>query len=147
MKRLWFYLPLIMILTGCLATLTPLQRRTFESKDLEGKFDDAYRSTLQVFQDYGYTVKNSDYQSGVVRGETGIRRNFLGVMYNFELTATMEQFGPNRVRERLSLIKKVKVNTKHGQNESSRIVQNPELFQELYNNIQKEMFIRRNLNR
>ena len=96
MRKIFLYLSSIMFLAGCFATLTPIQRRSFESKDLQGKFNDAYRATLQVFQDYGYIIKNSDFQSGVIQGETGIKRNILGVMYKYELTATIEQFGSKR---------------------------------------------------
>jgi len=104
MNRL-FIIPLIIICTGCATTeLSPLQMRSIQSRELEGTFDNAFKATLQVFQDYGYVVKNTDYEAGVVQGETGIKQNFWGTMSWFEMTATLEQFGENTVKERLSLI-------------------------------------------
>jgi len=144
MKKLCLAL-LMIFLAGCAATLSSLQRRSIESRDLEGTFDDAFKATLQVLQDYGYIIKNTDFDSGVIQGETGIKKGWFGIMTNFEITATLEQFGENRVKERLSLVKKVKSSSKYGTHEDSQIVDDPELFQKLYDDIQKEMFIRKSL--
>ena len=146
MKRLSFIL-LCVFLAGCVATTTPLQRRSFEARDLDGKFKDAFKATLQVFQDNGYIVKESDYDSGVIQGETGVKRNWLGVMTNYEITATIEQFGDNTVKERITLVKKVKSSSQYGTQENSEIVDDPEFFQKIYDEIQKEMFIRQNLSK
>jgi hypothetical protein len=124
-----------------------MQRRSIEMRDLEGSFEDAFKATLQVFQDHGYMIKDSDHASGVIHGETGIKRA-LFMMVNYEITATLEQFGPNTVKERITLIKKTKTDSsKYGLQENSARIDNPALFQKLYDDIQKEMFIRRNLSR
>ncbi|UCC94776.1 MAG: hypothetical protein JSW40_08185 [Candidatus Omnitrophota bacterium] len=147
-RKVFFGICLTLICAGCVTALSPLQRRTIEARDLEGTFDDAFKATLQVFQDFGYIVKSSDYQSGVIQGETGYKKNiFFGTMTNVEITATIEQFGAGRVKERISLVKKVKSPSEQGILEDSRIVDDPELFQRMYEAIQKEMFIRQNLAR
>ena len=143
MRKIVVLLTLTLFICGCATTMSNLQRRSIESKELKGRFDEAFKATLQVFQDHGYIIKNSDYQSGVIQGETGKKLGFWGIMTNYEITATLEQFGENIVKERLSLIQKVKVEL----NEDSKMVDDPELFQKLYDNIQKEMFIRANLNK
>ncbi len=147
MRKILVLLTLAIFICGCATTMSSLQRRAFEAKDLEGTFESAFKSTLQVFQDYGYIIKNSDYQSGVIQGETGTTQNFWGTMTNFEITATVEQFGENRVKERISLIKKTKSSSQYGTHENSKIIDDPELFQKLYDAIQKEMFVRQNLNK
>jgi len=146
MRKIIIFALFAFILTGCTASLSTLQRRSIESKNLTGKFDNAYKATLQVFQDHGYIIKNSDYQSGVIRGETGIKQIWFS-MINFEITATIEQFGKNTVKERISLIRKTKSSSQYGTQENSQIVENPELFQQLYDEIQKEIFTRDNLNK
>ena len=149
MKKLYL-VAMLLIVSGCETTqhqLSSLQRRSFESKDLEGKYEDAFKSTLQVLQDYGYIIKDADYQSGVIQGETGLRKrkDFLrDILVNFEITATMEQFGENKVKERLTLIKKSKYMVGEV---ASKIIEDPELFQRIYDDIQKEMFVRENLNK
>lgn len=145
MKR-WFLILGILFLAGCATTMSAMQRRSIESKELEGNFEDAFKATLQVFQDYGYIIKDSDHASGVIHGETGIKQVWFR-MENYEITSTLEQFGANVVKERISLIKKVKASSQYGTQEDSIIIDDPDLFQRLYNDIQKEMFIRKNLSK
>ena len=140
---------LLMIMSaGCATTqLTALQRRTLESRELEGKYDDAFRATIQVLQDEGYIIENADFKSGVIQGETGIKQNFWGVMRNSEVTATLEQFGENTVKERISFVNKNKSSSQYGTHENSARIEDPEFFQRIYDDIQKEMFVRQNLNK
>jgi len=146
MKKVFILSVLCFFLAGCSTTMDAMQRRSIESKELEGNFDDAFKATLQVFQDYGYIIKDSDHSSGVIHGETGIK-NIWFRMENFEITATLEQFGPSIVKERISLVKKIKASSQYGTQENSLIIDDTALFQRLYNDIQKEMFIRKNLNK
>jgi hypothetical protein len=92
-------------------------------------------------------IEDSDHDSGVIHGKTGIKRT-LFMMVNYEITATIEQFGPNTVKERITLVKKTKTDSpKYGLQEDSAIIDNPVLFRKLYDEIQKEMFVRKNLSR
>ena len=148
MKRisLWCVV-LALLVTGCATTQTALQRRTYEMKDLEGSYDDALKATMQVLQDNGYIIKSSDHASGVIQAETGSKMVFFKGMVNTEISVTLEQFGANVVKERISIIEKVKNSSQYGTFENSKIIDDPALFQRLYEEIQKEMFIRKNLNR
>ena len=138
-------------ITGCNESqLTASQKRELQSRDLQGVFENAYKATLQVLQDYGYVIKNSDYASGVLQGETGAKKDknyfWNGLMLSTEVTATLEQFGPNTVKERLSVIKKWTY-VAYGGNVKSETVFDPQLYQKIYDEIQKEMFIRQNINK
>jgi hypothetical protein len=130
--------------------LTALQMREFQARDLQGTFDNAYKATLQVFQDYGYTIKNTDYKSGVIQGETGSKKDenyfWNGAMINTEATATLEQFDPNTVKERLSLVNRKRVLGYYNY-ENTEKIETPALYQKMYDDIQKEMFVRQNLNK
>jgi hypothetical protein len=145
-------LAFIFIQSGCVTTseLSALQARQMQSRELQGTFDDAFKATLQVLQDYEYTIKNADHQSGVIQGETGFvkSKNYWwdGLLVNCEITATLEQFGENMVKERLTLVRKRKIDYS-GAETASQKIQDPELFKKMYDDIQKEMFVRVNLNR
>jgi len=148
MKKLCFAMLLMIMFAGCATTqITALQRRSLESRDLEGKYDDAFRATVQVLQDEGYIIENADFQSGVIQGETGIKQDFWGLMRNSEVTATLEQFGENTVKERISFVTKNKSSSQYGTQENSIRIEDPEFFQRIYDNIQKEIFVRQNLNK
>ncbi len=151
MKK-WFICILLTVFSiGCnQPQLTTLQIRELQSQDLQGTFENAYKANLQVLQDYGYVIKNSDYQSGVIQGETGSKKDknyfWNGLMVNSEATATLEQFGPDTVKERLSLVKKWTY-VYYGGNVKSETIVDPQLYQRFYDDIQKEMFVRQNLNK
>jgi len=138
----------MLFIVGCNeAQLSPLQRKLLESKDIQGNYQDAYKATLQVLQDYEYGITNTDYASGVIHGETGTKKDFWGYMRWFEATATLEQFGDNTVKERLTILAKKKFSSQYGTQEESKVVEDPELFSKIYDDIQKEVFIRQNINK
>ncbi len=142
---------LIALSTGCnKPQLTALQIRELQSRDLQGTFENAYKANLQVLQDYGYVIKNSDFKSGVIQGESGVKKDknyfWNGLMVNSEATATLEQFGPETVKERLSLVNKWSY-VYYGGNVKSETVVDSQLYQKIYDDIQKEMFVRQNLNK
>ncbi len=151
MKKWCICILVVAFSVGCNSPqLTTLQIRELQSRDLQGTFENAYKANLQVLQDYGYVIKNSDYQSGVIQGETGVKKDknyfWNGLMINSEVTATLEQFGPETVKERLSLVNKWS-NAYYGSDVKSQTVVDSQLYQRIYDDIQKEMFIRQNLNR
>ncbi len=151
MKKLYICILLTVLSTGCSKPqLTALQMRELQSRDLQGTFENAYKANLQVLQDYGYVIKNSDYKSGVIQGETGVKKDknyfWNSLMVNSEATATLEQFGPNTVKERLSLVKNWTY-VYYGGDVKSETVVDPQLYQRIYDDIQKEIFVRENLNK
>ena len=85
MKALLMVVAAISILSGCSPTLSSMQRRSIEARELKGSFDDAYKATLQVLQDHSYTIKSTDYQSGVIHGETAVRFVWFVGMTNYEI--------------------------------------------------------------
>jgi hypothetical protein len=140
-----------LFLLGCNESkLTDMQLRQFQAKDLQGSFSNSYKATLQVFQDYGYVIKNTDYNAGVIQGETGFKKDknyfWNGVMLNIEVTATIEQFDPNTVKERISLVNRKKVLGYYNY-ENTEKIEDPVQYQKIYDDIQKEIFIRENINK
>lgn len=145
MKRTLTLFLLVIFLSGCATGLSDLQRRTIESKDLEGSLDNAFKATMAVLQDRGFVIKHTDSTAGVIQAETGMKPGFLQE-YNFVITATLEQFGENCVKERITITKNTVVQGMYGsRSESSTIVDDPKMLQEIYEQIQKEIFIRKNL--
>lgn len=137
--------PIAIFLIGCAtASLSTLQRRSIEAKELEGVFDDAFKATLTVLQDKGYVIKSTDYKAGVIQGETGEKQGFW-TYYNHVVTATIEQFGENRVKERITFL--YKSGDGVWASKQSKIIEDPKILQETYDAIQKEMFVRKNLNK
>ncbi|MBU0477112.1 hypothetical protein KKC91_00885 [bacterium] len=150
MKRILLVSMLGMFLCGCAgAQLSSIQRRNIEAKQFEGSFDNAFKATLAVLQDRGFMVKHTDYSAGVIQAETGVKRSFwTGRETKFTVSVTIEQFGENVVKERITFLKGRVVDAgQYGRSENSNIIEDPTLLQEIYNEIQKEIFVRQNLNK
>ena len=149
MKKTCYVMLLTMIISaGCETTqLTALQRRTLESRDLKGTYNDAFKATIQVLQDESYIINSADINSGVIQADSGVKRNIFGYMRSSKVTATLEQFGENTVKARISFINKVQSSSKYSAYTNTTRLENPEIFQRIHDDIQKEMFVRENLNR
>ncbi len=146
MKKFVIILPIVIFLAGCAtASLSTMQRRSIEAKELEGRFDDAFKATLQVLQDNGYVITHTDYKAGVIKGETGWKyRSFLFAPRKQEASVTIEEWDENKIKERVTFL--VREDLGLG-TERSRIIEDPKFLQEIYDAIQKEMFVRKNLNK
>ena len=68
-------------------------------------------------------------------------------MISSEITATVEQFQDNLIKERINIIDKSKSSSQYGTHENSKVVETPEIYQKIYDDIQKEMFVRKNLSK
>ena len=162
MKRLIYLFTLVILLSGCASSaskptsprLTPLQRREFESKELEGTFDSAFKATIAILQDKGYMIKTSDYESGLVYAETEphILPGQFGYTEVYITTINFEKFTENRIKMRLSIIRQLF--TPYGKKDLmtpfrptllTGNIDEPRMYQDFYNEIQTEMFRRKNL--
>jgi len=141
--------------TGCATgpQLTSLQRRVIESKEFEGTFDDVFKSTVAVLQDKGYRIRTSDYNGGMIYAgtERGPCIPCKG-SYQYDAIINIEKFTDKRTKIRISLTRDIRdlwgnpwnpplSNIKPGP------VQEPEIYQDLYAEIQKEIFRKAQLNR
>ncbi|MDP2905946.1 MAG: hypothetical protein Q8O22_06590 [Candidatus Omnitrophota bacterium] len=157
----FFSLGAIFVLAGCMTAppsqLTPLQRRVMESKELEGSFDDAFRATIAVLQDKGYLVKTSDRDGGLVYAESGLtnaKDYWFGLgNYQYKVTVNFEKFTETRTKIRLSIATEI-YNITGGPWPMPTLgdikagpVDDPRMYQDLYAEIQKEMFRRAQLNK
>ncbi len=146
MKRILFVLPVVIFLIGCAtASLSTMQRRSIEAKELEGSFDDTFKATLQVLQDKGYVISHTDYKAGVIEGGTGEKYDFWHGQKAYKVTATIEQFGEKRIKMRITFLEEKGVDAWGSRH--SNIVEDPGFLQKIYDNIQKEIFVRQNLNK
>jgi len=147
MKKILIVFVFGLFLAGCVTGLTDLQRRSIESKDLEGTVDNAFKATMAVLQDRGFVIKHTDSAAGVLQAETGMKQGFLQE-FNYAVTATLEQFGDNNVKERITITKNSVFQGAYGsRSENSEIVDDPKMMQDIYEQIQKEIFIRKNLSK
>jgi hypothetical protein len=83
----FFILPLLFFalsLSGCITTksgtpayqpLSPQQRASMQTKELEGSFDTGFTATLSVLQDQGWQIDVVDKESGIIQASSLKRQN------------------------------------------------------------------------
>lgn len=145
--RLLFALVLAVAMTGCATKpLSELEVRSIEEKVFEGTYDDAFKATLQVLQDKGYVVENTDFAGGTINASTmkQMRRFSGGLYFRHIASVTVEQFGENNVKERISVMLEASQGNRYLAAERERDLT---YVQGIYDAIQKEIFVRRNLNK
>lgn len=61
-------LAVVAVLAGCAAAprLSPMQIRQLTTRTIEGSREDTFRAVLTVLQDQGYSVRNTDMESGLI---------------------------------------------------------------------------------
>ncbi len=150
---------IILALSGCAIfpsspQLTPLQRRVMESKELKGTYDDAFRATIFILQDMGFIIKNSDFNGGIIYAESSRGSFAFGKdNYQYKASVNLEKFTEERVKIRISLHRDIleTANSIWPRPFAGRVklgpVQDAKLYQDLYNEIQKEIFRREQFNK
>jgi hypothetical protein len=119
-----------------------MQRRSIEAKELVGSFDDAFQATMSVLQDKGYLIDNADYKIGFIKGQTGLAGSTVfSNKFKYLVSVTIEPFGENRIKARVVFMREKILGL------NSEIIQDPKFLQEIYDLIQKEIFVRQNLNK
>ncbi|MCX5656771.1 MAG: hypothetical protein NTZ48_00835 [Candidatus Omnitrophica bacterium] len=139
-------------LAGCATApeLNPLQRRVMEAKELEGTYDGAFKATITVLQDKSYIIKSSDYNAGLISAESGrVNPDFwTGRSNRDQLTINIEKFTEDRVKMRISIFRNVfAYNGVPVRDATAGPVGDPKIYQDLYAEIQKEIFRRTQLNK
>jgi len=152
---------LMISLVGCATTssLTPLQRRVMESKDLEGSYEDAFRAIITVLQDKTYIIGVSDSAGGIIRARTSRlpSSKWPGATENYEAQISVEKFTDTIAKVRISIYIEIyniigaKFSDYGGDwgapQLKSGLVEDPRVYQDFYAEVQKEMFRREQLNR
>jgi hypothetical protein len=71
-KTVIIILPLLFLLSSCAHQLTGLQRQSLETVYIDGEYKNIFRSVRTVFQNEGYSVEQSDLESGFIQFTTYI---------------------------------------------------------------------------
>jgi hypothetical protein len=108
--------------------LNEMQRRQLECREINGRRDDVLKAIVTVYQDRGYAVQSSDYEGGIVTAMAKKPRDF-------KVTATVEEFTQDRAKIRITM------------SDQNGVLEDAQLFAQLFDNIKAEVFRRANLNK
>ncbi|MDD5428453.1 MAG: hypothetical protein PHI58_04360 [Candidatus Omnitrophica bacterium] len=154
MKKIRFFILICALsigICGCVTTpeFTPLQRRVIESKELEGTFEDAFKATITVLQDKAFIIKTTDYNGGTLYAESE-RGKIVPSLGNakYQMSVNLERFTENRVKIRVSTYRLPLglFGTEGKAWIGGGLIEDPVFYQNLYAEIQREIFRRMQLN-
>lgn len=93
---------------GCAsAPLTPMQKRQLTTRLVRADFEAAYRATLSVLQDEGYSIRATDFEAGFISAYFTPRYT---PDHSLEMSAVVAQLSESRTEIRMTLIHAPKEN-------------------------------------
>lgn len=151
-----FVVIFFMALTGCSTTvkaptLTPLQIQQIQSRSFEADKDVAFRSTVSVFQDLGYTIKSADLETGFIAAESAANSSQAAKLFGISkvdqtaVTAFIEAMG-SKTSVRLNFVNRVETSSGYGQQDKQETpIYAPASYQSAFEKIENAIFIRKSM--
>lgn len=149
-----FSLIAVVMLSGCIQkaykpTKTSLELQAIQSTEYETSYKVAFAATLSVFQDLGYIISTADSATGFVTAASPKSQEFIPfrgqVMKNRKATAFIEKMPSKMIRVRLNFVNEEESSTGYGMKGANSIpIEDPKLYQETFEKIQKAVFVRTN---
>lgn len=151
MKKIIAATSIAFLLVGCAPsnykpTKTSLELQAFQSKEFDTPKKTAFASAMSVFQDLGYSITTSDFETGYITAKSPTQ-NEMGfgkmIMRDTKSSAFIEELRPGKTKVRLSFVNTEEWSGAYG----GKLVQdNPIEDHTIYNNaftkIQEAIFIR-----
>lgn len=163
-KRMGLGLMLILVMCGCASVqLSPMQKRELTTRIIDGGYETVFRATMSVLQDQGYTIKNTDMDSGLIlasvdretsAGSQIMQSLFTGFVGNkgsvVEVSVTVSKLNAASTELRMNIAEAGYGQSGRGgasgQN-SSKQIYDPEIYQNLFNEIITEVKRREAMNK
>jgi hypothetical protein len=152
--HLYIFLSVVLILNSCIPqdykpTKTSLELQAFQAREFETSKKIAFAATLSVFQDLGYIIESGDFETGLItaKSPTIAGRVWGGSTQEFrKATGFVETIRNNVARIRLNFVDITKISYTHGMEQGlDAPIEEPKLYQEVFELINKAVFVRRNV--
>lgn len=152
---LFIFLSIVLILNGCMPqnykpTKTSLELQAFQAKEFETSKKIAFAATLSVFQDLGYIIDSGDFETGLISAKSPTKSGQVwgGSTQEFrKATGFVETIRNNVTKIRLNFVDITKSSSAYGMERGVDVpVEEPKLYQEVFEKIDKAIFVRRNVN-
>lgn len=148
-------------LTGCVTVdsvfgeqdkqISNVELQALQTREFDTSYEIAFASVVSVFQNYGYTIQSADKDTGLVLAKTttdATLNRLMGYVRNEDTRATafLEKVSASRIKIRISLVKHVSASGTYGmKGEKEAAITRPEVYQEMFKQLQQAMFLKKNL--
>ena len=152
-KHLGILLLASVFISGCATVekpqMTPLQIQAIQTQKFNASYKVAYKSIMSVFQDLGYTIDSTNYDTGIIKAESSSKSKhdwiWTGNTYSKKVTviANVEE-RKNKVLVRLSFINKTKTSSAWGQtSDQGDMILDSKIYRNAFTKIKNAIFIRK----
>lgn len=128
-------------------TKTGLELQAFQKKNFTAQKSVVFSSTMSVFQDLGYIIRNADKDTGLIQAASPTKNlAFFGShMSNTEASGFVEQLTPKKTSLRLNFVDVKESSSAYGmKSKRDKPVEDPEVYRNAFQKIQEAIFIRTN---
>lgn len=146
---------LILIAVGCTSTkdLAPAEKTQMRTKSYESDYETAFRATMAVLENQGYTIDNTDMASGLIRaniakdeyskGNKIASALLLGInksgIKTYDLSSTVTKVSGATTKVRINISQKTERKANLSSSSSSEEINDPAIYNTLLNEIQLEI--------
>ena len=143
MKKLLLILSLILslVMTGCTGSQVNTSQRTqMRTKTFEADYNLAFKSVMRVLEVQGYTVENTDISTGLIKADKLKTGFWMNSTTKNEVNSNITKLNNEITEIRLNLRELVEYRGAYGsKSEKAKIIDNPETYNILFNEIRLEI--------
>jgi hypothetical protein len=151
-KILFLILGIAIFMTGCTAapTVAPLERSQMRTATIDADYDTTFRSLMTTLEDQGYTIENTDMQSGLIKASvskdaTSGFQKFMGStgVDTYEVSSTVTKINATTTKVRINIREKTDISTAtgYGSNESKTAneIDDPMVYKNLFDELKTDI--------
>ena len=154
-NKIFFVLPLLILLTACPISKqaiqkTPAQLMALQSKDFDATKSNALNAIIAVFQDLGFIIESSDFETGLITAKSPTKGNYTWggrKMVDTKATGTVRELNNNIVKIRFNFVESKRVSFGYGMKQENEIaILDSTIYQDAFNRVRNQLFIQKKTN-
>ena len=155
MKKIFILLSFVLLfMVGCTSaspTISTLERSQMRTKTMDGNYDIAFRSLMTIMENQGYTIENTDYNTGLIRATatrdatSSAQKFWLGQtgVTTVAVSATVRKYTADRTKVRINVRQESDISTSgyYGSNTSKNAneIDDPETYKRFFDELRTEI--------
>ena len=155
LKKIFLILPLFFLLTACpvernIAQKTPAELMAMQTRDFDTNKENAIGGIIAVFQDLGFIIESSDFETGLITAKSPTKGNYTWggrKMVDTKATGTVRELNNNIVKIRFNFVESKRVSFGYGMKQENEIaILDATIYQDAFNRVRNQLFIQKKTN-
>jgi len=149
------FIPLFLLLAACpvaqqVPQKSPAELMALQTREFETNKTNAISGVVAVFQDLGFIVNTSDFNTGLITAKSPTKGNFHFFgrkMVDTRATGTVRELGNKKIRIRLNFVESNRLSFGYGmKQENEQPIYDAKVYQDAFNKIRNQLFIQKKTN-